>query len=223
MIDTIITALPYILQGSLTTISLVLGALALGFIVGLPMAVIQVYGPWWARKIVGLYVWFFRGVPILLLLFLFYFGLFTIIGLNLSAIAASCLVLGMASAAYQSQIFRGTLKSLPQGQAKAGKALGMSNSQVLRHISLPQALRMSISAWSNEYSILLKDSAICYALGAQEMMTHTHHVASRTGVLLPLYLTAAVLYLIITLVGIYGLRKLEKRVHIPGYTSAGSM
>lgn len=221
MIDAVFTALPYILQGSLVTIALVLGALSIGFVVGLPMAVVQAYGPWWARKLVGVYVWFFRGVPILLLLFLFYFGLFNVIGLDLSEIGASCLVLGMASAAYQSQIFRGSLTSLHQGQAKAGKALGMSNFQVLLHISLPQALRLSIPAWSNEYSILLKDSAICFALGTQEIMARTHFVASRTQVLLPLYLTAAALYLVITIIGIYGLRKLEKTVHIPGYTSAG--
>lgn len=221
MIETVLTALPYILQGSAVTIALVLGALALGFVLGLPMAVVQAYGPWWARKLVGVYVWFFRGVPILLLLFLFYFGLFNVVGLDLSAVGASCLVLGMASAAYQSQIFRGALLSLPPGQAKAGKALGMSNLRVGLSITLPQALRLSIPAWSNEYSILLKDSAICFALGTQEIMARTHFVASRTQVLLPLYLTAAALYLIITIAGIYGLRRLEKKVHIPGYTSAG--
>lgn len=105
-IPVILNALPYILQGGVVTLITVIGSLALGFCIGLPLAVLQVYGPSFIRRLIGVYVWFFRGMPILLLLFLFYFGLFEVIGLNLSTITASCLVLGMASAAYQSQIFR---------------------------------------------------------------------------------------------------------------------
>ena len=101
-IPVILNALPYILQGSVVTLITVIGSLALGFCIGLPLAVLQVYGPSFIRRLIGVYVWFFRGMPILLLLFLFYFGLFEVIGLNLSTITASCLVLGMASAAYQS-------------------------------------------------------------------------------------------------------------------------
>ena len=97
-IPVILNALPYILQGSVVTLITVIGSLALGFCIGLPLAVLQVYGPSFIRRLIGVYVWFFRGMPILLLLFLFYFGLFEVIGLNLSTITASCLVLGMASA-----------------------------------------------------------------------------------------------------------------------------
>lgn len=76
---------------------MVAGALSLGFVLGLPLAVAQVYGPRPVRMIAGLYVWFFRGVPVLLLLFLFYFGLFNIIGLDLGMIGSSCTVLGLAA------------------------------------------------------------------------------------------------------------------------------
>ena len=161
-IPVILNALPYILQGSVVTLITVIGSLALGFCIGLPLAVLQVYGPSFIRRLIGVYVWFFRGMPILLLLFLFYFGLFEVIGLNLSTITASCLVLGMASAAYQSQIFRGSIEPLPVGQFRAARALGMNDGQAIRHIVLPQALRLSIPGWSNEFSILLKDSALCF-------------------------------------------------------------
>ena len=114
-------------------------------------------------------------MPILLLLFLFYFGLFEVIGLNLSTITASCLVLGMASAAYQSQIFRGSIETLPVGQFRAARALGMNDGQAIRHI------------------------------------------------VLPLYITAGLLYFGITLVGVHILRVLERKVHIPGYAVSGSM
>lgn len=216
-IETIFQALPYILEGTFVTLTLVLGALLLGFFLGLPLAVGHVYGSLFLRRLIGLYVWFFRGVPILLLLFLFYFGLFDLIGLNLGTISSSCIVLGLASSAYQSQIFRGAIESLPQGQLKAGLALGMSEKQGVRSIVLPQALRLAIPGWSNEYSILLKDSALCFALGAPEIMARTHFVASRTYEYLPLYVTAGIIYFLITLAGVQLLHIVERKFHIPGY------
>lgn len=222
-IPVIWNAMPYIFSGSLVTLITVVGALSLGLAIGVPLAVAQVYGPGWARRLVGVYVWFFRGMPILLLLFLFYYGLFGAIGLNLSSIAASCLVLGLASSAYQSQIFRGSIQGLPSGQLKAARALGMSDRQAVLCIILPQALRLSIPGWSNEFSILLKDSAMCFVLGTPEMMARTHFVASRTSEHLPLYMTAGVLYLLFTLIGIRLLRRLENKVRIPGYAVSGGM
>jgi polar amino acid transport system permease protein len=123
----------------------------------------------------------------------------------------------MTSGAYQSQIFRGSILSLPKGQLKAARALGMSDAMAIRTIILPQALRLSIPGWSNEYSIILKDSALAFVLGASEIMARTHFVASRTYKHLPMYLTAAVLYFILTWAGVMALRALEKRVRIKGY------
>ena len=219
--STIFEALPYILEGTLVTILLVVGALFLGFCLGVPMAVAQVYGPRPVSRLVGFYVWFFRGVPVLLLLFLFYYGLFGLIGLEVGTIGASCIVLGMTSAAYQSQIFRGAIQSLPAGQLKAGRALGMTDGQSILHVILPQALRLSIPGWSNEYSILLKDSAMCFALGTPEIMARTHFVASRTYEHLPLYITAGLIYFAITMAGVTLLRRLERKARIPGYNNAG--
>ena len=137
----VIEALPYILEGAVVTLGIVGGAMSLGFLMGVPMAVGLVYGPRPVRFLLGIYVWFFRGVPILTLMFLFYFGIFDFLGLNLSALAATAIVLGMTSAAYQSQIFRGSIQALPQGQLKATRALGMSDMQGICSVILPQALR----------------------------------------------------------------------------------
>lgn len=221
-ISVILTAFPYILEGSVVTAFTVACSLSLGLLLGLPLAVLQVYGPRWMQCCISLYVWFFRGMPILLLLFLFYFGLFEATGLNLGVVSVSCLVLGLVSAAYQSQAFRSAVRSLPAGQLKAARALGMSDTQGIVHVVLPQALRLSISGWSNEFSILLKDSAMCFVLGTPEIMASTHFVASRTYEHLPLYLTAGVLYFCITLAGVNLLRRLERRARIPGYAAAGS-
>ena len=211
-------ALPYLLQGSLVTLGLVAGALGLGLVVGTFLAVGQVYGSPWVRRLVFFYVWFFRGVPLLVLLFLFYFGLFTLFKINISAFTASVVVLGLISAAYQSQILRGAILSLPEGQMKAARALGMSDVQSIFFIVLPQAFRLSVPGWSNEYSIVLKDTAVSYALGVMEVMARAHFVASRTYEHLPLYFTAGVIFLILTYGGTKALRVLEDRVRIPGYS-----
>lgn len=211
-------ALPYLLQGALVTIALVLGALFLGLILGVFLAVGQVYGNRAVRSLVGLYVWFFRGVPLLVLLFLFYFGLFTLLGINISAFTAALIILGLISAAYQSQIFRAGILSLPEGQFKAARALGMSDARAVLFVILPQALRLSIPGWSNEYSVVLKDSAVAYALGVAEVMARAHFVASRTYQHLPLYFTAGVIFLILTYLGTKSLRLLEEKVRIPGYS-----
>ena len=217
-LTTVWDALPYLLVGGLVTMATVAGAMGLGLIMGVPMSLAQTYGPRWLRFLASVYVWFFRGTPILVLLFLVHFGLFGgLLGIDLPAIVAAALVLGMTSTAYQSQIFRGAIQSLPQGQFKAARSLGMSTRQALQSIILPQALRISIPGWSNEYSIILKDSALAFALGAPEIMARTHFVATRTYTYLPLYITAGVVYLIITIIGLKALRVLERKVHIPGY------
>lgn len=214
-------ALPYLLGGVGVTAVAVTGAMLFGLALGVTMAVGQVYGNGLARGAVGLYVWFFRGMPILALLFLFYFGLFSLMGFNIDALTAVILVLGMTTAAYQSQIFRGAIQSLPVGQMKAARALGMSDFMAIRTIILPQALRLSIPGWSNEYSIILKDSALAFVLGTSEIMARTHFVASRTYQHLPLYLTAGLLYFLLTWMGVRALRALERRTRIPGYAHQG--
>jgi len=214
-------ALPYLLMGSMVTIGIVIGAMTLGLVLGLSMAVGHVYGGKILKRVISIYIWFFQGVPILVLLFLFYFGLFNYMGLNLNAVAAVTVVLGMTTAAYQANIFRGAILSLPEGQFKAASTIGMSNTQAIANIILPQVLRLSIPAWSNEFSIVLKDSALAFVLGAPEIMARAKFVASRTYQHLPLYIIAGIIFFILTWAGIRALAKLEKSVRIPGYSNTG--
>lgn len=227
-------AMPWILTGALVSIGTVLCAMLLGLFLGVPMAAGQVYGPSPLRKLIGVYVWFFRGVPILVLLYLFYFGLayqlnsleFSLFGtdirvsLEISPFVASCIVLGLTSSAYQSQIFRGAINSLPAGQLRAARALGMSDGTAIRHIILPQALRLAIPGWSNEYSILLKDSALVSVLGTMDLMSRTKAIATSTAEFTAFYAAAAILYFLMTAAGVRLLRLLEKSIHIPGYSRA---
>lgn len=212
----IFQSLPAILPGILVTIGNVAFALGIGLFLGVPFAVGQVYGPKWVRRLVSLYVWFFRGVPILVLLFLFY-GFFISLGLPAEPFIIACLVLGCTSAAYQSQIFRGAMESLPAGQMQAARALGMGDMQAIFFIILPQTVRLSIPGWANEYSILLKDSAICFVLGTQDVMARTSFAAARTHEHLALYAAAGAIYFFLTWIVLKLLRRLEQSVNVPGY------
>ncbi|MFO7753788.1 MAG: amino acid ABC transporter permease [Desulfobacteraceae bacterium] len=215
-------ALPFLLKGGITTVTIVIGAMAIGLVVGVIMSAVIVYGNRWAGTLFRIYIWFFQGVPPLVLLFMFYFGVFNYIGFNLNEIMVAMLVLGMITGAYQANIFRGAMQSMPKGQFKAAKALGMSNLQAIGSIILPQVLRMSIPAWSNEFSIILKDSALAFVIGAPEIMARTQFIASRTYQHLPLYITAACIYFILTWAGFKGLKRLENKVMIPGYSYHGA-
>lgn len=216
----VIQALPAILPGIFVTMGNVTASLAMGLAFGVPFAVTQVYGPRWSQHLVRLYVWFFRGVPILVLLFLFY-GFFINLGLPAEPFFISCLVLGCTSTAYQSQIFRGAIESLPKGQLQAARALGMSDSTGIVCIILPQALRLSIPGWANEFSILLKDSAICFVLGTQDIMARASFAAARTHEHLALYAAAGLIYFLLTLMVLRLLRRLEDKIHVPGYSTGG--
>lgn len=222
-IPVILNALPYILQGSVVTLITVIGSLALGFCIGLPLAVLQVYGPSFIRRLIGVYVWFFRGMPILLLLFLILFR--AVRGHRPEPVHHHCVLPRPRHGERGLPVpdFPRLHRDAPVGQFRAARALGMNDGQAIRHIVLPQALRLSIPGWSNEFSILLKDSALCFVLGTPEIMARTHFVASRTYEHLPLYITAGLLYFGITLVGVHILRVLERKVHIPGYAVSGSM
>jgi polar amino acid transport system permease protein len=217
-LEAVTEGLPYIVGGIGVTLTVVAGALAMGFALGLLLAVGQVYGRPGLRRVVGVYVWFFRGIPLLVLLFLIYFGLLAALEIDLSPFAIAILVLGLISSAYQSQILRGAILSVPEGQMKAARALGMSDTRAIVFIVLPQALRLALPGWSNEYTVIMKDSAVTYALGVAELMARTNHTASRTYQHFWLYLLVGLIYMLLTWAGTKALHILEERVAMSGYT-----
>lgn len=212
-------ALPTFAEGALISTATVIVAMIIGFCAGIPLAVFQVYGNRTAKIFVKIYTWFFRGIPILVLLYLFYFGLAYELGLDISPFFASCLVLGLTSTAYQSQIVRGSLLSIPEGQLKAAKAIGMSNFQAIYTIILPQACRLSLPGWSNEFSILLKDSALISVLGTSDLMFRARAMGeSRASYMTAYLVTAALMYFFITFIGTNIFKAVEKAKRIPGYS-----
>jgi polar amino acid transport system permease protein len=208
--------LPYILSGVVWTLGLVAGGLAIGFVLGLLMAIGQIYGGEEIKAIIHAYVWFFRSLPLLVLLFLFYWGVFPLTGYKLDPLACSIVVLGLRSGAYQSQIFRGAIMSLGDTQLLAARALGMSEWSSILHIVLPQALRISLPGWSNEYATMTKDSAITFALGVLEILTRTRYVVMATHEPLIPYFFAGGLFLILTYGGTKIVNIVYERTKIPG-------
>ncbi len=217
----VIAYIPYMIDGLEMTFLLVGGGLGIGFLIGVPIAVGQVYGSKEIKTLLDAYVWFFRGTPLLVLLFLFYWGVFPALGLNLNAVLTSALVLGMRSGAYQSQIFRGAINSIPEGQYMAARSIGMGKWQAVLAIIVPQALRIAIPGWSNEYAIILKDSAICFVLGVMEMLNRTRYVMISTGEALLPFIFAGITYIILTYGGAKVFDLIYEKYKIPGLLVRG--
>jgi polar amino acid transport system permease protein len=214
----LLESLPNIVWGLADTLGLVAFALAVGCLLGVPFGVVQVYRRGTlVSRLLSVYVWLFRGLPTLVLLFLFYYGLFPLLGIDLPPFFVGAAVLGLRSAAYQSQIFRGALLSIDQGQMYAARSLGMSRSVAIRCVILPQALRIALPAWSNEYPILLTDSSVCYAIGVMETLTRASLQVSRTRAPVPIYLAAAAIFILMNYMGMSLLHYVEKRRRIPGF------
>lgn len=212
-LTTVTESLGYLLGGLLVTLELVGASLLLGFILGILLVVGQVYGPKPVRGFVAVYVWFFRGLPNLILLFLFYFVFLPTLPVFLIAI----IVLGMRSAAYQSQIFRGVIENLSEGQTLAARSLGMTKWQTIRYIIIPQTLRLALPSWANEYPVLLTDSAVASAIGVTELLTRTGFRVAATGNAMVLYLACAVIFILLNYGGMLLIQKIEERVRIPGF------
>jgi len=156
-------------------VTLYLTALGLlgGFAIGLSLAIMRVYGGIELNWFASGYEKLFRGIPILILIFIFAFGmpdLFWYILHPLNRVQASViLALALRSGAYQSQVFRGAILSVDKGQMEAARALGMSQFKALRHVILPQALRLAVPGWSNEYAVVIKDTSFAFQVGIIEM------------------------------------------------------
>lgn len=207
--------LPEFYQGMLITIELTVVGLLMGFVLGLPAAVARVYGGKFVRWLAIGYIELFRGTPLLVQLFLIYFGL-PDFGVTLSRMTAAYLALGLNSGAYQAEYFRSAIQAIGRDQMMAARALGMTRLQAIFHIILPQALRLVIPAWSNEPVSLLKTTAIAFLIAVPDLMTKAKLIASRTYDPIGTYLAVAIIYLILVFILSEGLKFLERRLRIPG-------
>ena len=204
----------YIVQGTAITVGVTLVALPFGLLLGLLMALIHTYGGKLLNRIAAAYSLLLRGVPPIVLLFILYFILSGRL-INLSPFWAGSLSLGIVSSAYQMEILRGALLAVGGGQMVAARAIGMSRLQSIQYIILPQALRLAIPPWSNEASIVLKDSSLVYALGVPEILRRAQQLSATTQQPFLAYGTAALIYFVLVFATNRALDYLSERTKLP--------
>jgi polar amino acid transport system substrate-binding protein len=178
--------------------------------IGVALAIARVYGGRVARPAARLYVELFRGTPVLLQLFVLYYGLAGAI--NLGPMEAAVLGLGLNYGAYEAEVYRGALLAIPRGQSEAARALGLSPGQALRHVLLPQALRLALPPMTNDFVSLLKDSSLVSVITVIELTKRmTIAAVDMRGWLVP-GLLCAVMYLALSVPLSELARRLERRL-----------
>jgi polar amino acid transport system substrate-binding protein len=205
---------PSLLRAAVITLVLSCAAMLLAVALGVAIATGRVYGRGLVRSLLTIYVEVMRGTPVLLQLFVIYYGLAEVI--RLPAFLAALLGLGLNYAAYESEIYRSALEAVPRGQLEAARILGFTNWQTLRLVRAPQAFRIALAPMTNDFVALLKDSSLVSVLTVVELTKQTQIFAANIGTwALPGALCAA-LYLAMSLPLSHLARRLEERWKAPG-------
>lgn len=191
--------LTLILNGITSTIAISIISFFIGVLVGLPLAFLRVYGTRGVQVLIDIFEKFFRGVPELVLMLMFYFGF----GLYFpfpfkNAFFTANFVLGMRSAANQSQIFRGAIRGIGDEQMAAAMSVGLSKVKSVLYVMLPQVIIYSTPGLGSEYALLVKDSAYAFVIGVIDMMAYTDWIRKATMDTVTPYLISASLYILLT-------------------------
>ena len=208
-------SLPALLGGAEVTVELTAICIAAGFVLGWALALGRIYGGRFVYAVCTGYVEFVRGTPLLVQLFFLYYGL-PDVGVVFPPLLAAGIAMGLNTAAYQAEYFRGAIRSIPRGQVEAAYALGMSRFQAFRHIVFPQAMRIVIPAWSNELIYMLKYSSLAFVVGVPELMGRANLIAARNFRYFELYLIVAGIYIVLvwSLAGMVSI--LDRYIRVPG-------
>jgi polar amino acid transport system permease protein len=216
-LETLIESLPSLFDGLTVTLLLTAFGIILGTILGILLATGRSYAARPLAYLILIYEKVLRGIPLLVLFFLIYFGL-PQVGINFDAFTAAVLGLGLRSSAYQAQIYRGAINSIPEGQIHAAFSLGMNKLKAIRHVIIPQMLRLSIPGWSNEFTILLKDTSLAFGIGVIELMRQGRYIQVRDpDLVLIVFLLIAIIYFVLVFTANKTLRYIEKKYQMAGY------
>lgn len=212
-INTIINITPILLKASLVTIELTALSIVFGCILGVIIAMMKISSNKVIYSFGALYTWIFRGTPLLLQLYVFYYGLPTV-GVNLSSFQAAVLGLSLNAGAYMAEIIRSGIIAVDKGQFEASKALGFTYFQTMRRIVLPQAVRIIIPPMGNEFISMIKDTSLVSALTMEELLRSAGLLVSASGSPWEPYFVAGCLYLLMTTLFTTIFSKIEKRLSI---------
>ncbi|MBM7855555.1 polar amino acid transport system permease protein [Desulfohalotomaculum tongense] len=213
-VEFLLKILPVLLKGAVMTVELTVLAIFFGTIIGLFVALMKISRFKPLAVIGGIYTWVIRGIPLLVQLYILYYGLAQAGIVELKPFTAAVMGLSICGGAYIAEIIRAGIQSIDKGQMEAALSLGMSYTQAMRRIILPQAYRRLLPPMGNEFITLMKDTSLVSVITMVELM--------RSGVLLDsthfrsmeIYLTVAAIYLLLTTVFVYLISRLEKRLAI---------
>lgn len=212
-----IESAPALLRGTLITLEIWIVSVVCGGILGVFLALGRIYGNHFVYWLCTSYISLFRGTPQLVQMFIIYLGL-PDIGIVFRPMVAAMIAIGLNTAAYQAEYFRGAIQSVQQGQMKAARAIGMTRPQAIVHIILPQAMRMVIPSWSNEVILELKMTSIAFAISVVELMAEAKTIGFRTFRYFEIFILAAAIYYFLVLIVSKLLDTLSEKVHVPGLT-----
>lgn len=220
--EVILKYLPQLSQGALLTLELVGIAVVAGLILAIPMGIARASNHWYVRALPYGYIFFFRGTPLLVQLFLVYYGLAQFEAVRKGPLWPYlrdpfwCAVITMTlhTAAYIAEILRGAIQAVPPGEVEAARALGMSRAQALFYIILPRAARIGLPAYSNEVILMIKASALASTVTLLELTGMARTIIARTYLPVEIFFAAGLFYLLMTYVLVQAFRLLERKLRV---------
>lgn len=206
-------------QGISYTVIVTLVCSATGLVIGLTLASLRRLNIPGLTPVIDTYTYIFRGVPVLVLLFMVYFGLPSI-GIKVPPLMAMALSLGLVTSAYLAEVFRGAFNSVNSVEILAGQAMGMTKLQVLWYVDLPQMLRFSVPGMINEFTSVLKYSPFAYTVGIPEITKQAIALTSTTLRGVEVYFAVGLLYFAIYRILLVGIQLVNRHYQIPGLGKA---
>ena len=214
--------LPKLIQGATLTLELTALSVIAGLIVAIPLGIARSSKLWYVRSLPYGYIFFFRGTPLLIQLFLVYYGLgqFEVVRESVlwpylrDPFWCAVLTMTLHTAAYIAEILRGAIQAIPPGEIEAARALGMSRGKTLLHIVLPRAARIGLPAYSNEVILMLKASSLASTVTLLELTGMTRTIIARNYQTVDMFLIAGVIYLVMSCVLIQGFKLLERWLRV---------
>ena len=203
-----------LIDGLVLSLELAAVTIAIGMAIGLALALLYVDGPKWLRPFVAAYVEFIRNVPLILLVYLVFYGLPTIADLRYDAITSFVFTLSIYAGAYLVEVFRAGLDAVPRGLIEAGKSIGLTPAQVLLRVRLPTALRIALPSLSNTFVSLFKDTSIASVLAVPELAYGAQWINVNTFRIVEVYSVATPIYLVTGYAILFTLRQFERRYAI---------
>ncbi|GAA0592226.1 ABC transporter permease [Caenispirillum bisanense] len=216
-----LAAFPELLKGAWLTLQLVGVAILIGFTIALPVALLRVSANPWVRALPFAYIFFFRGTPLLVQMFLVYYGLSQFEAVRASFLwpvlreAYWCAIIAFSlnTAAYSAEILRGAIQAVPPGEIEAARALGMSRALTYRRVILPRAFRICLPAYGNEVILMIKSSALASTITLLDLTGMARKIIAVTYQPVETFAAAGVIYLVMIFLFATFLRWLEVKLH----------